>query len=378
MNILLVTETYLPYLTGVSISTDSIARTMISRGHKVTIINPKPVVKGTITPLKGLRIVNVPSIPFAIYNNNAIGLFPLAFPIISKVMKEARFDVVHIQEPGPTGVSALLLAKIHHIPIVGALHFFPEQVDRVIWGIFERVFTPFINIYIRLVYNHYDAIMTPSHFFEGFLKKLGIKKPISVISNGVDTSVFHPTIHKSSNTVTFLYLGRLDGDKNVATLVKAMTYTDKNVGLFILGKGKNINSLHKLAEKLNVEEKIKWKDYITDDEMIDTYRRVDVFVIMSPYEGQSIVTLQAVASGLPIIAADASALPEIVKNNENGFLVEPYDYKTLAKKMNLLAQNKSMRERFGQMSRNISLKHHKPTVLHELELLYKDLIAMAS
>jgi 1,2-diacylglycerol 3-alpha-glucosyltransferase len=356
-------------------STDSIARYMVSRGHKVTIINPKPLIKKQIVnSLKGLNIINVPSFHFSFYNNNAIGIFPFALPIILKEMKESKFDIVHIQEPGVTGVSTLILAKIYRLPIVGALHFIPEQIDRVIWEKFERVFTPLINIYIRCVYKGYDAIMVPSHFFEGVLKKIGIRKPIYVISNGVDTNIFQPVIHKQTDIITFFYLGRLDGDKNVETLVKAMPFTNRDIKLMVIGKGKKSKYLHELAKRLNVDEKIAWKEYITDEEMVDVYRSVDVFVIMSPYEGQSIVTLQAVASGLPVVAANACALPELVKNNENGFLVDTYNYKTLAQKMNLLAQNKELRERFGKISRKISLKHNKVTVLHKLELLYKYLI----
>src|SRR5450830_1383844 len=106
MNILLITETYLPYITGVSVSTDSIARYMVSQGHKVTLVCPKPIVKGTVEVVEGLTIVHVPSIPFSIYNNNSIAIFPLGIPIILKLMRKTKFDVVHTQEPGITGISA--------------------------------------------------------------------------------------------------------------------------------------------------------------------------------------------------------------------------------------------------------------------------------
>jgi glycosyltransferase involved in cell wall biosynthesis len=100
VNILLVTETYLPYITGVSISTDSIARYMVSQGHKVTLVCPKPIVKGTVEPLEGLTIVHTPSsIPFAIYNNNAIAIFPFGMWKIERTMRKTKFDIVHIQEP---------------------------------------------------------------------------------------------------------------------------------------------------------------------------------------------------------------------------------------------------------------------------------------
>jgi glycosyltransferase involved in cell wall biosynthesis len=107
--------------------------------------------------------------------------------------------------------------------------------------------------------------------------------------------------------------------------------------------------------------------------MPDIYHAADVFSIMSPYEGQSIVTLQAVATGLPVIGANAGALPELIHDNQNGFLVATYDYKDLAKRMNELAGSVSLRKKFGEESRKISLEHDKPKVLHKLEVIFDKL-----
>jgi glycosyltransferase involved in cell wall biosynthesis len=382
MNILLVTETYLPYITGVSISTDSIARFMISRGHKVTLVCPKPLVKGVVTPTSGLKTVCVPSLPFAYYNLNATAIFPLALPAIGKLMCREKFDVVHIQEPGAVGIAALINAKTHHIPVVGALHFIPEQIDRVLWGSFEKVLTPLIDVYIRIIYNKYDAIMTPSHFFAGYLKRNGVKKPIKVVSNGTDIKKFHPaprnnflrkSLGFSDNDFVFFFLGRIDRDKNVETLIRAMPGANRKIKLLIVGRGDEKRYLQGLAVKLKVSERIAWIKYITNGQMPGYYHSADAFLIMSPFEGQSIVTLQAAASGLPIIAAKAAALPELCHNGKNGFLVDTYDFKALAEKMNELEKDKNLQKRFCAQSRKISLPHDKPKALHNLELLYQNL-----
>lgn len=379
MNILLVTETYLPYITGVSVSTDSIARYMASKGHKVTLLCPKPLAKGDVEPVAGITIVHVPSVPFAMYNLNATAIFPSALSIVRQLLKETKFDVAHIQEPGSAGVAALIQAKKYRIPVVGALHFIPEQIDRVLWGKLENVLTPLINVYIKFIYNKYDEIMTPSYFFANYLKSIGVKRPINVISNGTDTEVFRPAKRnevlrkrlgiKNSDFVYF-FIGRLDKDKNVETLVRAMLFTDPGVKLLIVGRGTQKKFLHELTKKLNVQEKIIWVNYITNSEMADYYHAVDAFSIMSPYEGQSIVTLQAVATALPVVAARAGALPELCLDNENGFLVDTYDFRTLGEKMNRLMCNRDLVEKFGRESRRISLAHHKPRVLHKLEAIF--------
>lgn len=379
MNTLLVTETYFPWITGVSVSTDNIATFLASRGHSVTIICPHQRIKGHIPHTKGVRVVQVPSLPFSFYNSAASAIFPITLLILNKLLKETKFDVVHVQEPGILGVSALFIAKRHNIPVVGALHFIPEQIDRVLWGSVEPIFTPLLTKYIRFIYNKYDHVFTVSNYFKGVLKKAGVKKPIDIISNGVDVSEYAPGVKNktvrehysfSSRDIVFFYIGRLDRDKNVETLVRAMPYCNQNVKLLIVGRGTEIVFLRFLAKKLGVGSRVKWDSFVTDSEMNNLYKSLDVFTIMSPYEGQSIVTLQAIASGLPVIAANASALPEIVKDNENGFLVGSYDVRTLALKMNKLAKSKTLRARFGAKSRKMSLIHDRKIVLQKLTKIY--------
>jgi glycosyltransferase involved in cell wall biosynthesis len=383
VNILIATETYLPYISGVAVSTDSIARYMASQGHTVTVVAPTYNIDKPVTPMPGLKIVRIPSIPNPFYKGMASAIFPFCIPPIEKVFKEQKFDIVHIQEPTAIGISALILAKKYKIPIVGALHFTPEQISRMVPGKPEKLVSPIIRKYINIIYNKYDAIMVPTQTFAEFLKKNGVKKHIEVVSNGVDTDIFHPAVHNEvvrkklgigKDDVVFFFLGRLELDKNVITLIKAAPFVGEKMKLLIVGTGKIEKTLRTLARKLNVEDRIIWVKHITDAEMPDYYHAADCFTIMSPYEVQSIVTLQAIASGLPIIAARAGALPELCRDHKNGFLVDTYDIKTLAARMDELYHNKKMRTEFGAESRIISLAHNKRDVLHKLELLYKSLI----
>lgn len=382
MRILIATETYLPWITGVSVSTNNIARFLAQNGHQVTIVTPKQIVKGKLKKIKNIKVVSTYSLPLTFYNNAPIPFLPASLFDILRILKRARFDLVHIQEPGVTGFSTLVAAKIMQLPISGYLHFIPEQIDRVIWGRFENLLTPIINVYIRLVYNLYDAIETPSHFFANYLKRIGVKKPIEVISNGVGVNIYKPgamnfslrkSLGISKDDILFFYLGRLDGDKNVETLIKALPFTDKNIRLLIVGRGKKYKTLRKESERLEVSGKLIWVKYITDNEMPDYYHAADVFSIMSPYEGQSIVTLQAVSSGLPVIAADAGALPELVKDKVNGFLVKTYDFNDLSKKMNTLSRDKKLRESFGKESRKVAMPHERKKALKKLEFIFDKL-----
>jgi len=112
--------------------------------------------------------------------------------------------------------------------------------------------------------------------------------------------------------------------------------------------------------------------------MIQWYQAADAFVIMSPVETQSIVALQAIATGLPLIAARAGALPELVRDSISGYLLDTYDYKSLAKHMDTLANDPNLRKRMGKEGRTLSLPHHKPIALSKLVQLFKQVISKQS
>ena len=384
MNILLVSEVSLPFIGGVSTSTDSIARFMVGQGHTVTQIVPKPVIPGAPPPLKGLTFLYTPSVHDPMYAGRPWTLFPFGLRTIEKTLATNHFDIVHIQEPGSLGVSTLIAAKKRKLPIVGALHFTPDQGARMIPGNPQWFVVPFLKAYIHFIYNKYDAIMVPTQTFVDFLDSVNVKTPKTVVSNGVDTNKFTPQpldrsvrekYHIPKDAFVFFFLGRLDKDKNVGTLVEALPFANKHVHLLIAGSGKQETMLKTRAQELGVTDRITWLGPVGEKEMIDLYHTVNAFSIMSPYEVQSIVTLQAIASGLPMLAARAGALPELCRDGENGLLADTYDYKMVAEKMNTLAGDPTLCEKFGKKSREISLTHHKPTVLKRLEDLYVKVIA---
>ena len=173
-----------------------------------------------------------------------------------------------------------------------------------------------------------------------------------------------------------LYIGRLDADKNIETILQALAITTISVRMMIAGVGKQKERLQSLAQSLKLTN-VTWVGEVQKQVIIELYQLADAFVIMSPVETQSIETLQAKACGLPVIAADAGALPELV-DGKNGVLVDAYDVNTLASTIDRLASDSALRKSMGAQSRKISLRHHKPTVLKRLEVLYKQTMHTSS
>lgn len=387
MNILLVSDVYLPTVSGVAASTDSIAKYLASQGHTVFLACPRP--SNPITQnVDRLHITYTPSLPDPFFVGKRMAFIPFGFSQIWQIITRHHIDIAHIQEPVGLGLMALICCKIRHIPTVGALHTSVEQI-RLIAAPIIRPFVPaFMKKYLRTIYPNYDGVMVPTNTVVTFLRPLLRKeKIIQAVSNGVDINEFTPLASNASlrknlqiprEKVLFLHVGRLDSDKNIETIFRALTLTEPKVHFLLAGIGKQESTLRAYAQKLRINEKITWIGRVDKPKMIQWYQAADAFVIMSPVETQSIVALQAIATGLPLIAARAGALPELVRDSISGYLLDTYDYKSLAKHMDTLANDPNLRKRMGKEGRTLSLPHHKPIALSKLVQLFKQVISKQS
>jgi len=376
MHVVLVSDTYHPYISGVSSSTHSIARFLADQGHRVTVITPQQARRDpSVDHEPGIRVVRTWSVWDPWYKGRKVTPVPFLIPEIYPVLTK-DVDIVHVQEPTFLGLTVRNIARHRDIPVVGALHFTPEQIARMVLWIPLNWSISLTKAYIRWVYNRYDEIMVPTQTFVDFLHSIGVTKQTIVISNGVDVKRFQPVkdtqpfrkkLGLPADRVLFFVLGRFDRDKYVDDVVKALPDATQNIELVIAGVGPEQESLHALGDKLGVSKRIHWVGQIRDDEMVDYYHASDGYVIMSLHEVQSITTLQAVASGLPVVAVRAGALPELAVDGVNGYLVEPHDSKTLGARLSQLAGDRALCARMGAESRIISLKHDKTKAMARVE-----------
>lgn len=387
MNILLVSDVYLPTVSGVASSTDSIAKYLVSQGHTVFLACPRPT-NPISQNIDRLHIIYTPSLPDPFFVGKRLAFIPFGIQQLWQVITKHHIDIAHIQEPVGLGLMALLCCKIRHIPTVGALHTSIEQIRLIAKPIIRPFVPTFMRIYLKAIYPNYDGVMVPTNTVVSFLRTiLGPKQIIQAVSNGVDTNEFVPlpnnmtlrkTLKTPSDKVLFLHIGRLDSDKNIETIFRALTLTGPKVHFLLAGIGKQEQALQTLAQQLGVNEKITWIGRVDKPEMIHWYQAADAFVIMSPVETQSIVALQAIAAGLPLIAARAGALPELVHDGTSGYLLDTYDHKSLAKHMDILAKDSTLRKSMGKEGRTLSLPHHKPAALAELIRLFERVLAKRS
>ena len=131
-----------------------------------------------------------------------------------------------------------------------------------------------------------------------------------------------PYIKKNKNELILGCIARLVPQKSIDNIIRSIyELKNKKVKFFIVGKGPLKNNLIDLAKSLKIENQIFWIDFV--DDVKKFYNSIDIFVLTSHYEGLGLVFLEAMLCKKPIICSNSSAMPEIVKNNYNGFLVEP-------------------------------------------------------
>jgi glycosyltransferase involved in cell wall biosynthesis len=193
------------------------------------------------------------------------------------------------------------------------------------------------------------------------------------VAYGVDSRKFQPIpdpdrsrirrqMGFSDKHVVLLFVGRLIGIKNLSFLIKGFAAAYKsnpNLRLLIVGSGPDEGHLKRLAQDLHIAEMTIWCGMKFEDSLIEMYNAADIFCICSNYESFSAVTLEAMAVKLPIIATKVGFLPHLVKENENGFLIESNNIMELKTAILKLAKNKEMRQTLGVANRDNVINNYE-------------------
>ncbi len=373
MKIAFFTDTFVPQTNGVVTSilnsTDRLAR----KGHKIMIFSPK-IGKG-LNLHKNIKVVELKS----------FNLLPkykemeVRIPTFIKVLKEIRNfnpDIIHIHTPFGIGYEGFLCAKLLKKPLVGTYHtLLPDFLKHVsLAGLEKKEQTKNLTWkYSNLFYNKCDIVITPSDVIKRELKKHGLKSKIEVLSNGVDLNKFYKKKIKK-NKLTILHVGRISYEKNVDVVLQAMKIVSlyKGIRFIIVGGGPDLERLKKYAEGINLD--VEFTGVIKNENLADYYNKADVFITASTIETEGIVILEAMACGLPIVGVNKLAIPEIVKNGKNGFVVKENEPEEMAMSLIKLIKNKSLRNKLGKNSMKIAKMYSLDNTVRKLEQLYKSLL----
>jgi glycosyltransferase involved in cell wall biosynthesis len=230
--------------------------------------------------------------------------------------------------------------------------------------------------YTRTIYNRGAAVLTPSMTLKRELEEHGVTVPVEYLSNGIDTSLVRP---KTSYAPTgrLVHAGRLGPEKNVDVVLRAFALlADRCPGctLDVIGDGPARDSIERLASRLGLRDRVRMLGFMDRAHLARAYADYDAFVTASTIETQGIVLLEAMSAGLPVVGVDALALPELVRHQRDGIIVEPGDVDALASAMERLLGDEDLRARFGKACREDVRPHALESVVTRLEGIYREII----
>lgn len=309
---------------------------------------------------------------------------------IKQIFEQFRPDVVHIQDHYFLCRDVALVALRMKIPLMGTNHFLPENVLPYlkILPLPRRLKISIMWCLQLWTYNRLQAITTPTETAARILAGQKVRAPITPVSCGTDTSFFHPnaTLDRAAacmqlgidqDKLLFFYVGRLDSEKRIDLLLRALTRlketSRKEIQLVIAGRGAAGGNLRALAHSLNLDNQVKFLGYVSNQVLPLVYQVGHIFVMPSPEELQSIATLEAMASGRPILAANARALPELVTHKENGYLFESGNVDAVVEGITYLIDHRADWERMGISSRSRAVQHSLENTIRRYEEIYLQL-----
>lgn len=386
--ILIATDTYYPSVNGAAYFTYRLAEGLaVKEDHRIFVIAPSRTKENTVSVHNGVTVYGIRSIGVPVYQNFRISPLILTRNSIMKAVKEIAPDVIHIQNHFMIGRGVAEAAWKLDIPIVGTNHFMPENLVHYFHlpKFAERRLKKFGWQQFLKVFEYLDVVTTPTETAAQLLRNIGLRKRVVTVSCGIDLTRFNPTNDGSylrrlykipDDRPVLLYVGRMDKEKRIETVLRALQriLRSMDVHLILAGIGKQRIKLEIEATGMGIRNAVTFTDFVPDDDLPNLYTIADVFVNAGIAELQSIVTMEAMASGLPVVAVNAMALPELVKDGKNGFLFPIDDDLTLADRIITIFNDPILKKRMSANSLQSIQKHNINNSIQIFESLYRQAI----
>ena len=379
LRILIGADTFLPEINGAAIFAARLAAGLVKRGHDVHIVAPSP------TGRKSTGFETIEGEKIMVHRLHSWRWYPhpwLRFAIpwrieqnSARILDEVKPDVLHFQSHIVTGRGLSNQAQKRGIRIVGTNHFMPENLMdhapipkflqawavRQAWAAAARSF------------NRAGAVTTPTRKAADFLEAATGIPGIIAISCGINMADYTPSFEKRDGNL-IVFVGRITGEKQLDKLVRAFAQLDSalDARLELVGGGDQEQQLRNLANQLGVGDRVKITGYVEVEYLRNALTRATVFAMPSIAELQSIATMEAMASGLPVVAANAMALPHLVHDGDNGYLFEPGNVTDLAERLTeVLTLPEEDLQKLKRSSMKIVEAHDIQRTLDTFEQLYR-------
>jgi glycosyltransferase involved in cell wall biosynthesis len=341
---------------------------MVQRGHSVTVVTASEHGDAYEDEDQGVHLLRVCAVPNPFWDDGPI--LVISQNELEEIAAAVEPEILHAHDAAVLGLQLLRLRRDSGLPMMATCYYVPRFAARYLtWNDEPQdAVESIIWAYSTWLFNQSDHVVFATEAHRDAFLKGGMEVPTTIISNGVDTAQYQPPCgpvkevevrYDLPHNPRILFVSRLAKDKEIDVLIEAMTYVcaQQEADLILVGKGDDQARLEELTEEEGLQRCVHFLGFVPEEDLPALYRAADLFAIASLCEVQSLPTLQAVATGLPVVAAEAVALPELVRNGVNGFLIPPGDARAMAGAILRILREPGLASQMGQASLSISRSH---------------------
>ena len=392
MRVVLTSESYLPYLSGVTVSVDALARGLGARGHEVLVVAPRPAPGAAVeevgSPGPGPRHAWLDSYQLPVV---APAAYRMAWPNpMAAAWQEARDfrpDVVHAHSPFVTGVLARRLSRAVNAPLVFTHHTRFADYGHYL-GPFAGPGGRLTDAYLRRFWTGCAAIVAPSG---GLAEEIRGRLPASlrgrvhVIPTGVDVAGVRaldpvdsrPAAGWPAGCLVIATLGRLAPEKSTVTVLEAVARLPAS-RLVVIGGGQEADALQARARHADLEGRVEFSGPLPRREALARLAGADLFAFASRTETQGLVLAEALSAGLPAVAIDGPGVRDSVRDGIDGRVVRAEPAATRAERLAAtlgdLAADPAERARMARRARDDAGRFAVEARVAEIEALYRSVL----
>ncbi|MFW6016416.1 MAG: glycosyltransferase family 4 protein [bacterium] len=374
MKIAIFSDTFSPQINGVTKNLDRLIEYFAKNNIDFIIFAPET--EDVSHSKYEEKIIRMSSLNFFLYPE-------LKFSIPNYLKVKKRLDgfqpeLIHLVTPFNIGLAGLLYSKRNNIPFVASYHTnFNQYLEYYNMNFLEGTAWKFLKWF------HNQALCNycPSRDTLNYLRSKGFRN-LDIWGRGIDADLFSPEYrdlnfirkHNLENKVSLLYVGRLAREKNISLLIDSFTKLNEkyqnNIALIITGDGPLINDLKKRADKNTI-----FTGYKSGEELSRVYASADIFAFSSVTETYGNVIIEAMSSGLPVVAIMAGGIKENLIDGYNGIACYENYISEFTEKLEILIKDKDLRNKLGYNARTYAMKQTWDSVFTKLITSYRRILA---
>ena len=336
MRIGIFTDTYPPYINGVSTSVSLLENALRKKGHQVYIVTVNTE-NMRYKYENDEHIIRIPGVPIGIYDYRLTGVYPLK--AINKI-KKWNLDVIHSHTEFGVGTFARIIAKQYNIPLVHTYHtMYEDYVHYITKGYFNNTSKKIVEYLTNFYCNQTatELIVPTKKTYDLFKEKYKYTRNVHIIPTGIEVEKFYKEntdpakleeIRKkhglNKGDFVILYVGRLGQEKSVDVLIEAHQELAREykAKLLIVGDGPDMDTYKNLVHKLKIDDNVIFTGKVPWTEVTLYYQIADIFATASKSETQGLTVIEAMAASLPVVAVDDESFRNVIIDGLNGHLFD--------------------------------------------------------